>query len=76
MEHFVELVADEHDGATLSGHDADGASRRAAHDSSGREHRGGLVEDDDGGIATEALDDLDPLTETGSQVADTARLDR
>ena len=69
VEDLVELVADEGDGLALGG-DGDAQHGEQLLGLLGREHRRRLVEDDDVGVAAQALDDLDPLAHPGGEVAD------
>ena len=67
-EHLAELVGDEDDRLALvdqAAHDAEEVVDLAR-----GEHRGGLVEDEDVGLAEQRLDQLDPLLLADGQVAD------
>jgi hypothetical protein len=70
-QHLGQLVADEDDGQALRDHLAERGEQGFA--LLRREHRGGLVEDQDAGAAVQRLEDLDPLPLADRQRAD-ARL--
>ena len=69
VEDLVELVADEGHRLALGG-DGDAQHGEQLLGLLRGEHRRRLVEDDDVGIAAQALDDLDPLADPGGEVAD------
>ena len=69
VEDLVELVADEGDRLAL-GRDGDTQHGEQLLGLLRGEHRRRLVEDDDVGVAAQALDDLDALAHPGGEVAD------
>ena len=69
MQHLGQLVTDECDGAPFaSDHVAQGDEQLLA--LCRGEHRRRLVEDEDGRVASEALDELDALTQAAREIAD------
>ena len=66
--HLAELVADEDDGEALRDGEAEGAEERLG--LLRGEDGGGLVEDEDAGVAVEGLEDLDALALADGEVGD------
>ena len=68
LQHFVELVGDEHDGRALFGELTQRLEERV--DLLGHENSGGLIEDEDVGAAVQHLQDLDTLLVANTQIRD------